>query len=91
MKTVLNCLCAWHWQALNNGLLVDPHDQNAIADALLKACSGQKPVAGVPEEWAAQHPPLLVAGALPHVPHKDCWVPVEEPAVAEGHTGRRWR
>lgn len=24
------------WQALNNGLLVDPHDQKAVADALLK-------------------------------------------------------
>ena len=27
---------ASYWQALSNGLLVDPHDQNAIAQALLK-------------------------------------------------------
>ncbi|CAI9778871.1 unnamed protein product [Fraxinus pennsylvanica] len=48
-------------RALYNGLLVDPHDQQAIADALHELVSEKKNVGRVQKEWVEEHTPLFVA------------------------------
>ncbi|KAJ8759565.1 hypothetical protein K2173_007192 [Erythroxylum novogranatense] len=52
-------------KALNNGLLIDPHDQKAIADALLKLVADK--TSGVNAgKWPEKHPSVFMAGTLPN-------------------------